>query len=425
MTEHYKGNANTMKTITKSFIGRTAVLALLPTLALGLFMAPAMASADGNRGGSRDGITTEVEVTNVNNAAVVNAFSVRSDTGGNTANGGDGGESGDTGDSGDGAGSGGSGGDGGDGGNASARSGDLSYADSGAGARGGTGGDGGNTGNTGASGDTGDGGDGGRITTGNAISTLTVQNDVNSNRTTVEISNDCDECAPYNEYYMAADAYYQANHRSASSYEDLGGSGSEAYDGRGETSSSSYVDRGESGASSESGSMTGESSWVMYSKEYVPVRTEVEVENVNNGFVLNMGSVESETGDNAADGGDGGESGTTGDSGSGAGSGGSGGIGGDGGNARALTSDDDGGRDLCFDRRSGCGDDDDGDGMAIAIADDGGAGATGGEGGNTGNTGASGDTGTGGSGGVVVTGIADSLAGVVNVTNRNVTRIVR
>jgi len=371
-----------MTKIKNTFTGKLATSMLLPALALGIFTAPAAAFAMPQH---NEGVTTDIDVVNTNSAMVINAFNVEANTGDNRAEGGNGGDAGDTGDSGSGA---------GDGGNAVASGSDDSNdrytrdyrnndSDSAA-----TAGNGGDTGNTGSSGNGGTGGDGGLIATGNAYTTLTIGNDINSNDTTVLVNNDCG-CAQYDESFMYADSYYERNRESTESDSN-------------DRSQTFRDDRHDDGSeSSQSDQVIEEGHWVMYTKEFVPVTTRVDVENQNEAMVMNLGSVEANTGDNDVDGGNAGDAGDTGDSGSGAGDGGS-----------ILASSDS--EDHHFTRDYSDRSSESRDGTATA-----------GDGGDTGTSGSSGDGGTGGDGGVIVTGLADSFAAVVNVTNRNVTRVVR
>lgn len=382
---------NSTMTNKNSILGKVIALAILPALALGMFAAPAMAFAFGSFGG----VMTVIDVANVNTAGVVNAISVKSDTGDNTANGGDGAEGGDSGDSGDNAGE---GGEGGDGGEADANGGDEAYAESGFGGDGGYGGNTGNTGNTGAGGD---GGLGGQIATGDAFASVAIGNDINSNDTMITIDDNC-ECDRYNEYYEAADKYFERN-RESWSLETSEGDNNDWFRNWNNDDESQYSEE------SSSDSLVKDSHWEVYTKTYVPVTTIVGVDNINSGFVVNTGDVEAETGGNTANGGDGDEAGDSGDSGDDAGVGGEAG---DGGEAEADASSND--------HFAWWNNNDDAE--ATAIAYDGGDGGDGGDTGTTGNTGAGGD---GAEGGLIVTGQADSLAAVVNVMNRNVTRIVR
>ncbi len=369
-----------------TLVNKTAVVAMLPALAMGLFATPAMAMQDGPiimpPFYEDEGVTTIVNVTNVNSAAVVNAFDVSANTGDNVANGGDGDDGGNSGDSGEFAGNGGDAGDGGDGGDATSRRGG-NYSEGGAGAEGGNGGVGGNTGATGDAGDGGNGGNGGQIVTGDATASVAISNDVNTNDTDISVEYDCAECAAYDEYYAEADTYYETHHDSQN----------DVYD---EECCGVHEDN-----SSESDSTEGGSHWEVYTKSFVPVTTVLNVTNLNDATVMNAGSIEAETGDNIANGGDGEDGGNSGDSGDEAGNGGDGADGGNGGDANAA----------------GC--------SGTAVAGDGETGGNGARGGNTGATGDAGNGGNGGNGGVIVTGKADVLAAVVNVVNRSVTRIVR
>ena len=281
------------------------------------------------------------------------------------------------------------GGNGGMGGSATALDGAAAYAESGYGAEGGDGGMGGDTGDTGVGGRGGNGGMGGHITTGNAYATALIDTDVNDNLTEVTLS---PEEAVFDEVFESADTYYERNLATWSQ-------DSEEWFHDGlltEDSGSSYNEE------STSDDLVDDSHWELYTKTYVPVETNVNVNNVNADTELNSGDVHAETGNNTTDGGDGEEGGDSGESGDSAGEGGDGGEGGMGGDALA-----------------------DSWGEASAIAHDGGAGGVGAEGGDTGATGDAGDAGHGAEGGVIVTGLADSYASVVRVANRNVTRIVR
>lgn len=367
---------------THTTVGKVAALAMLPSLTLGIFAVPALAYEMGPAAG----ITTVITTANVNSAVVSNSIKVKADTGDNTSNGGSGAAGGNTGSSGSHA------GDGGLGGNGGSAAAEEGYAEGGAG---GFGAAGGNTGSTGAAGAGGDGAEGGSIDSGNATAGAVISNTVNFNVTEVELPADCD-CAQYNEYYEAADSYYETHQSEARTSENRGHR-------RGASSESEAADASE----------VGETHWEVYSKEFVPVTTVITTINANEALVANEGEVKADTGDNTTDGGDGAEGGTSGDSGSYAGDGGTGGTGGD-----ATVEDND---PRVFGHRRG--DRDDNEGTAI-----GGAAADGATGGDTGDTGAAGNGGTGGTGGVVVTGHANSALGLenfVNINNLKVTRIVR
>ena len=379
---------NTAKTVA----GKVAALAMLPSLSLGLFAAPALAFNDG-------GNTTRVHVGNYNTATVVNAIKVSSNSGRNTANGGDAAAGGNSGVSGSRAGNGGEGGDAGNGGKAEVEGGHGDgYAEGGDGGYGAPGGAGGSTGNTGRGGAGGDGGEGGYISTGDASAALVVSNDVNTNKTDVEVS-DCG-CDQYNTYYEAADTYYkQSRSHDRDWYQE----------GR----------RGASGGSKSGDKQTvKEDHWMVESTEYVPVTTVVGVHNLNDATVANLGAASANSGGNTANGGDGSKGGKSGNSGSDAGYGGEGGAAGNGGNAEVESK-----YGHTYKHYVKGHHDHGTKGEAIGgDAADGGAGA---EGGSTGNTGAAGNGGNGALGGVIVTGRADTAAAVLTVSNRNVTRIVR
>lgn len=363
-------------------LNKVAATALIPALALGIFTAPAMAFG---------AFTTNVDVENTNDSYVENTFSVRANTGDNTANGGKGRTGGKSGNSGSNAGDGGAGGDGGDGGEAYSEGG-AAYAQSGYGANAGDGGAGGDTGDTGMGGNGGNGGAGGEISTGDAFATVLIDSNVNDNFTEVTIDDDC-ECDRYDEAFESADSYYQRNLATWTQDADEW-----FHDGLlSENSGSSYDEE------SASDDLVEDSHWEMYTKTYVPVETNVNVRNDNIDTEYNSGEVEAETGNNTTNGGKGGKGGMSGTSGNNAGDGAEGGDGGDGGDAASFAW----------------------DGEDPAFAFDGGAGGDGAEGGNTGSTGDAGDAGHGAEGGVIVTGLADSYVSVVRVANRNVTRITR
>ncbi|KKS38153.1 MAG: hypothetical protein UU98_C0008G0013 [Parcubacteria group bacterium GW2011_GWD2_42_14] len=365
---------------TKKSLNKVAATALIPALALGIFTAPAMAFG---------AFTTNVDVDNTNDSYVENTFSVRANTGDNTANGGMGRMGGRSGNSGSNAGDGGEAGDGGDGGDATAGDGAAALAESGYGAQGGNGGMGGNTGDTGNGGNGGNGGMGGSITTGDAFATVLIDSDINDNLTEVTITPESDM---YDEAFESADNYYERHLAEWSQESDEWATDGLLTD----TSGSSFEEE------SSSDDLIDDNHWEMYTKTYVPVETNVDVNNDNSDEEYNSGEVEAETGNNTTNGGDGEEGGESGTSGEDAGDGGDGGEGGEGGDADA-----------------------DGWGDAMATAHDGGAGGDGAEGGDTGSTGDAGDAGHGAEGGVIVTGLADSYASVVRVANRNVTRITR
>ena len=344
-------------TTKNSSLNKVAATALIPALALGIFTAPAMAFG---------AFTTNVDVDNTNDSVVENTFTVRANTG-------DGAE----------------GGDGGDGGDAYSE-GDSAYAESGYGANGGNGGMGGNTGDTGNGGRGGNGGMGGHITTGDAFATVLIDSNVNDNLTEVTLS---PEEAVFDEAFESAHTYYERNLATwAQESDEWFHDGIVSDDG-----GSSYNEE------STSDDLVDDSHWETYTKTYVPVETNVDVNNDNTDTEINSGEVEAETGNNTTNGGDGEEGGESGTSGEDAGDGAEGGDGGDGGDATSYAW----------------------DGEDPAFAFDGGAGGDGAEGGDTGSTGDAGDAGHGAEGGVIVTGLADSYASVVRVANRNVTRITR
>jgi len=398
---------------TNTILGKAAALAVLPSLTLGLFATPALAGEIMPMPMMMSGVTTVVDVDNDNNALVVNAFEVVSNTGGNTVAGGNGGAGGNSGNANGDAGDGGEGGEGGDGGDADADAeGDgynEAYAEAGDGATGGNGADGGDTGSTGNGGAGGAGAIGGEIITGDATASVAIANEVNTNDTEVVVEEDCG-CEQYNEYYESADEYYESWRKAVE--DDV----RESHSRRGHQYESNYGEQEEA--------QSGESHWDIYVKTFVPVTTLVSVDNNNNAAVMNMGRVAANTGDNLADGGNGARGGNSGDANGSAGDGGDGGEGGDGGDADADAGDDGkDGRDGRHGRHHH--DSKDGTSLATALGGDGAEGGDGAAGGNNGDTGDAGDGADGGAGGVIVTGQADTLAAVVNVVNRNVTRISR
>lgn len=384
---------------TKTVVAKASALAIIPSLTLGLFAVPALAF------GGPSGVTTLVDVANVNTAVVVNAVKVKADTGSNVADGGNGAQGGKSGTSGSNAGDGGDGGEGGNGGDADANGGNT-YAAGGNGGFGFDGGKGGDTGNTGKGGNGGNGGEGGDILTGNAAAAAYISNEVNTNKTNVTVE-DCG-CEQYNEKYEAANSFYEAWEKENKN------------DDRRKSRGNSRAHKGQGGSEEESYE-AGASSWEKYSKTFVPVTTAIRVVNANDAAVANGVEVEAETGDNAADGGNGGKGGASGNSGSNAGDGGNGGQGGNGGDADAENKSTDSkyGK-YSFGKKGGSS-----TGPAAAEGGDAGDGGFGATGGDTGDTGKAGNGGDGARGGVIVTGSADALAAVVNVVNRNVTRITR
>lgn len=451
--------------MTKTIAGKALAGVLLPAVALGLFASPALAY-------QQSGDTTNVVVTNSNNAAVSNSVVTSANTGGNQANGGKGGKGGNSGDSGSFAGNGGNGGYGGEGGDAGngAKGGNGGDADvdgdnggnhgcgnghdwkkswnddddhdwnncgdddddageayggfggdggnggmGGEGGDGAMGGEGGNTGDTGNGGNGGAGGDGGSILTGDAYVEVNIANAVNTNDTDVEIE-DCG-CDKYNEYFESADNYYEK-------YFNKEGRGDRGHGHKSWGDDDDDDHHGNGGNGGIESYESDESHWEKYSKKYVPVTTNVVVDNENNAAVSNGVSTGADTGNNVADGAKGGKGGTSGASGSFAGNGGEGGNGG------AAGDGSNGGK-------GGHGGDADVDGGNGGVAvggdagfggngDEGGNGGHGDQGGNGGNTGATGDAGEGGEGGdggVIVTGYADMRANIANVINSNITRI--
>lgn len=195
--------------IVKTVAVKGAALAMIPSLALGLFAVPAMAA--------NSGVSTDINVANVNAANVSNTVMTVANTGGNRANGGNGGDGGAS------ANVGTVGGDsdkadveadGGDGGDADlvvrSRRGqaiDPIGGDGGAAEAHAVSGDGGNATAKSEGGDGGNGGDGGLIQTGNAVVEVGIANEVNTNMTKVTVE-DCG-CDQYNETYEKADSYYQ------------------------------------------------------------------------------------------------------------------------------------------------------------------------------------------------------------------------
>ncbi len=369
---------------TKILADRVVALATIPALALGLFATPAFAFW------GPQGVTTNISVNNENNATVTNTVTLNADTGYNTANGGNGAKGGKSGDSGSNAGDGGDAGKGGNGGDAEAEGG---YAEGGDGGYGFDGGAGGNTGDTGNGGNGGNGGEGGDILTGDASVAVAISNEVNTNTTGVVVE-DCG-CDQYNESYETADEYFTRYERDRD-----------------------HHDRRHNG-DSDASFLETESHWTQYEKEFVPVTTKIDVDNDNDADVENVVDGSVNTGENVADGGDAGKGATSGDSGSDAGDGGEGGNGGNGGDAETYEDDQ---------LHRGWGDygyHDDSDDDGTAIAGDGGDGGFGAEGGDTGTSGNGGNGGDGARGGVIVTGYADSAAAIVNVVNKNITRIRR
>jgi hypothetical protein len=393
---------------THTVLGKVTALAMLPSLTLGIFAAPALAFE------SADGVTTAVTTTNINVGKVTNTIKVKADTGDNTSNGGNGGQGGTSGNSGSGAGQGGAGGAGGEGGDAEAEDG---YAEGGRGGAGSTGGTGGSTGDTGVAGHGGNGGASGRIDTGNATAGATIYNAVNVNTTEIELPEDCG-CEQYNEYYEAADSYYEQyrHEMHEATSEEEGRDNRDRHHGDRESSETEF--------SEADASEMGEAHWEVYSKEFVPVTTLITTTNMNVGEAETDGTVEAETGDNDSTGGTAGQGGNSGSTGSGAGQGGAGGEGGEGGSALVGDDNEMDLRVYGHDRRDH-GDRDD-EGTAV-----GGAGAEGSAGGNGGDTGTTGNAGNGGNGaesGVVWTGQANAkleLDNYVNVDNLKITRVVR
>lgn len=147
---------------------------LLPLLALGFYMAPALAEGGDHPECNNLCDGGDINVNVESNASVGNSIYTKANTGKNDANGGDGGDGG-------GAGSGGgSGGNGGNGGYAG-----YAFLVE----NGGNGGAGGDAGDGGDGGDGGLGGDGGVITTGNARALSTITNKLNW--TLVEVDDQC------------------------------------------------------------------------------------------------------------------------------------------------------------------------------------------------------------------------------------------
>lgn len=371
-----------------------ALTTLIPSLAAGLFATPALASTDYYRPAPT--IERNIIVYNDNSANVYNAVVVAANTGNNVANGGNGGEGGNGGRGGDGAGNGGNGGNGDDGGRAS-------RAHAGNGGFGGDGATGGATGDGSEGGNGGWGGNGGDIATGDAVATVFITNDVNSNDTDISVE-DC-VCEPaYNIHVVAVTDY----------------------------ESESESDESRSGHGKRRGNDSSESAREHYftfselAVEAVPEQQNIEVTNNNDANVENAVVAELNSGDNVADGGNGSDAGNGGRGGDGAGNGGNGGDGGEGGDASTDNGTDyrHGGKHGTHDGYNGYRGYEGHNGTE-GEAGDAGNGGNGSNGGNTGDGARAGDGGDGGEGGVIRTGRADALVDVINVTNRNVSRIRR
>ena len=363
-------------TAANTLLAKSVAVVATVALALGLFAVPALALV--NHG--------DVIVTNTNVASVTNNVDAKANTGKNDANGDNAGSGGSGGDGGDDAGDGGEGGkgesdaDGGNGGDAEGYGDNLGgYGGNGGnGGNGGDGSNGGNTGNGGSGGAGGNGGMGGIITTGDAAAAVAVANDVNYNETDITTDN-CDCEVPFDIWEKETWRSYGGERRwhDRSSYE--------------------------------------------FHKEHVDVDYgDTGVHNTNVADVNNDVDAKANTGKNDADGGEGDNGGSGGDAGDGAGNGGDGGDGenkSDGGNGGA------GGGDYEWNEECGC--------YNLNVGGDGGAGGNGGNGGDSGKGGNTGDGdnggrgGEGGRGGDVWTGRSDSAAAVVNVVNRNLTRVSR
>ena len=335
------------------------------------------------------GCGDDITIINNNQAKVINHVGANANTGGNDADGGDGAHGGSGGDGGDYAGDGGTGGSGGTGGEGGdgahgGSGGDVTgvgygtqtggdggnggwAGEGGNGGDGDEGGDGGNTGDGGDGGDGGGGGVGGDILTGNASAGAEVTNKVNHNEADIDNCG-CDD-SPY-----------------------------------------------------------------IINLHELPEN--ITIKNRNDAFVKNDVNSRANTGRNDADGGEGAHGGSGGDGGDEAGDGGDGGKGGNAGNGGEGAHGGSGGDvgDGCEcqthdwviipnlgDQTGGTG----GIGGDGADAGDGGEGDKGGDGGNTGDGGDGGEGGDGALGGIITTGHADSWSRVVNVVNRNVTRIRR
>lgn len=188
----------------KQFAGKFVALAVLPALSLGAFAAPTFAYVP-----AVSGDVTTVVVSNSNNAAVTNVVSSSANTGYNVANGGKGGKGGSASNSGVSAGNGGKAdadADSGNGGDAKGSQGIVVGGDSGSADALGVAGNGGSAVALSAGGAGGAGGEGGVIHTGDASSLVAVQNDINSNDTDIEVSDDCG-CDRYNEKYESAHSF--------------------------------------------------------------------------------------------------------------------------------------------------------------------------------------------------------------------------
>jgi len=210
--------------MTKKFFGAATVLGMLLT------------------GGAVFADTTVV-VTNVNNATVTNNAEVIANTGKNSANGGT-------------SGSGGSGG--------AALGGYFGFN---------MGGDGGASGA---------GGDGGTISTGDALASSLIVNDVNSNDTTISILS-CD-CDPVYDETLETWRKEEWSKETASWWKLFGGEDEESED-------------------------WSEEDWALWTKTYVPVDTTVIVTNSNSASVSNDADVKANTGKNEAHGGNSGKAG--------------------------------------------------------------------------------------------------------------------
>lgn len=365
-------------------------MAIIPSLTLGLFAVPALA---GNTG-----VDTDINVTNVNAAHVSNTVMTVANTGGNRANGGNGGNGGASanigtvgGDSDEAE----ADADGGNGGDAdlvvNSRRGQASDpvgGDGGAAEAGAESGDGGNATAKSEGGNGGNGGNGGRIETGNAVVEVGIANEVNTNNTKVVVE-DCG-CDQYNETYEKADSYYEEwSKETENDRKDRG----HHYNKGGDKETDEYYEE-------------SDKHWEKYTKEYVPVSTEVNVAHMNLASVDNVVLTGVNTGLNVADGGNGGDGGAS---------------------ANLLTKAGDADK-ADADAEGGNGGDAFSNANAYTAGGNGGyAGAVAfsGNGGDATAESDGGDGGNGGNGGVIVTGYASTLTPIVNVVNKNVTRIRR
>ena len=218
-----------------------AVAAILPLIAMAFAAFPAQASEEGCGEGPFHffcGGGDSVKVENNNSASVTNEVKVSANTGENTANGGDGGKGGSGGDTGN-------AGNGGEGGDAEG----YSLGDQ----NGGNGGDGGWSGAGGEGGNGGNGGLGGIIETGDATSEVTIENNVNYNKTKIN-SCGCDEESELDLLFSRGDKVRVENNNSAEVR-----NGVDVYVGTGEnTANGGRGGRGKSGGDSGNAGNGGE-----------------------------------------------------------------------------------------------------------------------------------------------------------------------